>query len=119
MPVWEDDINLEMLELASAEGEFDPMNNVSLREIRNSEHENSPLNKVPEPGDSDAETDQGLESLEPELEAASALMESPTLQCVDENDVSLDMDGWDLDGKSEEELSDKGESEEEQGFDFS
>ena len=51
VPVWEDDINLEMLELTSAEGEFDPMNNVSLREIRNSEHENSPLNKVPEPGE--------------------------------------------------------------------
>ena len=46
-------------------------------------------------------------------------MESPTLQCVDEDDVALNMDGWDLDGNSEDELSDEGESEEEEGFDFS
>ena len=60
-----------MLELASAEGEFDSMNNVSLGEIRNSEHENSPSNEVPGSGDSDSETDQDdLEFLDAELEAA-------------------------------------------------
>ena len=37
---------------------------------------------------------------------------------MDEDDVALDMDGWDLDGNSDEELSDKGESEEEEGCDF-
>ena len=38
---------------------------------------------------------------------------------MDEGDVALDMDGWDLDRNSDEELSDEGESEEEEGFDFS
>ena len=42
---------------------------------------------------------------------------------MDEDDVAmtvaLDMDGWDLDGlNSEDELSDEGESEEEEGDDF-
>ena len=117
-PVWDDDIDCDVLEVTSAEGEFGSMTNVSLREIRNSKHENSPLNEVPGSGDSDLETDQDdVESLNAELEAA--LMESPTLQCVDEDDVALDMDGWDLDGNdSEAELSEEGESEEE-GFDFS
>jgi len=118
VPVWEDDIDFDALELTSAEGEFGSMNNVSLGDVRNSEHENSPLNELPGPGDSDSETDQDdLESPDAELEAA--LMESPTLQRVDEDDVALDMDGWDLDGNSEDELSDEGESEEEEGFDFS
>jgi hypothetical protein len=78
----------------------------------------SPLNEAPGSGDSSSETEQDdLESIDPELEAA--LMESPTLQCMDEDDVALDMDGWDLDGNSDEELSDEGESEEEEGFEFS
>jgi hypothetical protein len=40
-----------------------------------------------------------------------ALRESPTLQRIDEGDVALDMDGWDLDGNhdSEDEISDDGE----------
>ena len=45
-------------------------------------------------------------------------MESSTLQRVDEEDVAWDMDGWELDGNSEDELSDEGESEEEEGFNF-
>ena len=111
-------VDFDTLDLTSVEGEFGSMNNVSLREIRNSEHGNSLLNEVPGSRDSDSETDQDdLESLEAELEAA--LMESPTLQRVDEDDVALDMDGWDLDGlSSEDELSDEGESEEEEGDDF-
>jgi hypothetical protein len=65
---------------------------------------------VPGSEDSDLETDQDdLETLEAGLKAA--LMVSPTLQCVDKDDVALDMDGWDLDGNSEEELSDEDESE--------
>jgi len=43
VPVWEDDIDFDALELTSAEGEFGSMNNVSLGDVRNSEHENSPL----------------------------------------------------------------------------
>ena len=118
VPVWEDDIDFDMPELTSAEGKFGSMNNISLSEIRNSKHENSLLNKVPGSGDSNSETDQDdLESLDAKLEAA--LMESLTQQCVDEDDVALDMDGWDLDRNSEDELSDKGESEEEEEFDFS
>ena len=117
-PVWEDDIDVDTpLELSSAEGEFGSMNNVLLGEIRNSEHENSLLNEVPGSGESDSETDQNdFESPEAELDAV--LIESPTLQRVDEEDVALDMDGWDLDGNSEDEFSDEGESEVEEGFDF-
>jgi hypothetical protein len=37
---------------------------------------------------------------------------------VDEDDVVLDMDGWDLDVNSEGEFSDEGESEEDEGFDM-
>ena len=116
-PVWEEDIDFDALELTAAEGEFGSVNNVSARGNRNSERGYSPLNEAPTSGDSSSETDQDdLESIDPELEAA--LAESPTLQCVDEDDVALDMDGWDLDGNSDEELSDKGESEEEEGCDF-
>ena len=79
VPVLEDDIDFDMLDLTSVEGEFGSMNNVSLREIRNSEHGNSLLNEVPGSRDSDSETDQNdLESLEAKLEAA--LMESLTHQ---------------------------------------
>ena len=63
---------------------------------------------------------RNLESLDAEMEAA--LIESPTLQHVDEEDdvaFKLDMDGWDLDGNSEDDLSDEGKSEVEEGFDFS
>jgi hypothetical protein len=119
-PVWEEDMDFDALELTAAEGEFDSVNNVSAKGNRNSEREYSPLlNEAPGSGESGSETDQDdLESIDPELEAA--LMESPTLQCVDEDDVALDMDGWDdLDGNSDEELSDEGESEEEEEFDFS
>lgn len=117
-PVWEEDIDFDALELTAAEGEFGSVNNASARGNRNSERGYSPLNEAPTSGDSSSETDQDdLESIDPELEAA--LAESPTLQCVDEDDVALDMDGWDLDGNSDEELSDEGESEEEEGFDFS
>ena len=67
--------------------------------------------------ESGSETDQDdFESLEAELDAV--LIESPTLQRVDEEDVALDMDGWDLDGNSEDEFSDESESEVEEGFDF-
>jgi hypothetical protein len=109
-PVWEDDIDFDELELTSAQGVFGSKNNVSLGEIGNSEHENSPSNEVPGSGDSGSETDQDLEPLDAELEAA--LMESPTLPRVDEGDVALDMDGWDLDEISEEEISDESENEE-------
>jgi len=117
-PVWEEDIDFDALELTAAEGEFGSVNNASAGGNRNSERGYSPLNEAPGSGDSSSETGQDdLESIDPELEAA--LMESPTLQCTDEDDVALDMDGWDLDGNSDEELSDEDESEEEEGFDFS
>ena len=80
---------------------------------------NSPSNEVPGSGERDSETDQDdFESLTTELDVV--LMESPTLQRVDEEDVALDMDGWDLDGNSEDEFSDEGEGESdvEEGFDF-
>jgi hypothetical protein len=119
-PVLEDDIDFDALELTSAEGEFSSMNRVSLGAIGNPDLKNSPTspsNEVPGSEDGGSETDEdNLESLDAEMEAA--LMESPTLQCVDEEDVALDMDGWDLDGNSMDELSDEGESEEEEGFDF-
>jgi hypothetical protein len=118
-PVWEEDVDFDALDLTAAEGEFDSVNNVSAKGNRNLEREYSPLlNEAAESEESSSETDRDdLESIDPELEAA--LMESPTLQCVDEDDVALDMDGWDLDGNSEEELSDEGESEEEEEFDSS
>ena len=48
-------------------------------------------------------------------------MESPTLQRVDEDDVALDMDGWDLYGNSDEPSDEEGESDvdDSEGFDFS
>jgi len=117
-PVWEEDIDFDVLELTAAEGEFSSVNNTSAGGNRNSERGYSPLNEAPGSGDSSSETGQDdLESIDPELEAA--LMESPTLQCMDENDIALDMDGWDLDRNSDEELSDEDKSEEEEGFDFS
>ena len=118
MPVCEDDIDFDTPESTSPDGEFGSMNDVSPGEIRNSEHDNSLSNEVLGSRDNDSETDQdNIESLDAELEAA--LMESPTLQRVDEDDVALDMDGWDLDGNSEDELSDEGEREAEEGFEFS
>jgi hypothetical protein len=47
----------------------------------------------------------------PELE--TLLMESPTLECVDEEDVALDMDGWELNPGSDSE-----DSESEEVLDF-
>jgi hypothetical protein len=110
-PVWEDEIDFDALELTAAES--GAVNNASAEEDINSERGNSPSNEVPGSEDSDAEADQD-EFIDPELEAA--LRGSPTLQREDEDDVALDMDGWDIDS---EEHSDEGESEEEEGFDFS
>ena len=60
---------------------------------------------------------------DPESWALNAKLEaaSPTLRCLDEDVVDLDMDGWDLDGDLEDDHSDEGESEEEEekGFEFS
>ncbi|KAF8959752.1 hypothetical protein BDZ97DRAFT_2042356 [Flammula alnicola] len=50
-----------------------------------------------------------LEVLDPELEAL--LLESPTLQRIEAEDVDLDMDGWDLD--SDGDMSEESEGEEE------
>ena len=121
-PVWEDDIDFDVLESTLAEGEFGSINelNMSFGEMSNSERENSPSNDAQRSGDSDSEQDQDdLESLDAELEAV--LMESPTLQRVDEDDVALDMDGWDLYGNSDEPSDDEDGSEvdDSEGFDFS
>ena len=95
-PVWEDDIDFDVLESTLAEGEFGSINelNMSFGEMSNSERENSP---------------------------EAVLMESPTLQRVDEDDVALDMDGWDLYGNSDEPSDDEDGSEvdDSKGFDFS
>ncbi|KAF8173450.1 hypothetical protein BJ912DRAFT_1024853 [Pholiota molesta] len=60
---------------------------------------NSPIDEVPtdsEASASDAECEyDAADIIDPDLEGA--LMGSPTLQCIDEVDVALDMDGWDLD----------------------
>ena len=122
MPVWEEDINFNALEITEAKCKFGSANNASARGNKDSEHEYSPLNEVTGSGDSSSETDhEDLKSIlvDPKLETALRLMESLTLQCVDEDDVALDMDGWDLDGNSDNDLSDEGKSEEEEGFDFS
>ncbi|KAF8968229.1 hypothetical protein BDZ97DRAFT_1916079 [Flammula alnicola] len=50
-----------------------------------------------------------LEVLDPELEAL--LLESPTLQQIEAEDVDLDMDGWDL--ESDGDMSEESEGEEE------
>ncbi|KDR77663.1 hypothetical protein GALMADRAFT_209941 [Galerina marginata CBS 339.88] len=60
-----------------------------------------------EASDSDSEGDRDV--IDPRLEAM--LMESPTLQRIDEGDVALDMDGWELEPESDEEMSEFDESE--------
>ena len=93
VPVWENDIDFDTLELTSVEGELGSINDASLGDIRNSKNKNSPLNEVPGSRESDSETaEDDPDALDAKLEAT--VMESPTLQRVDEEDVALDMDGW-------------------------
>ena len=47
---------------------------------------------------------------------AAALVYSPTLERITDDDVALDMDGWDLDTESEEEMSEESEGEGEGEF---
>jgi hypothetical protein len=64
MPVWEEDIGFDALELTAAECEFGSVNNASARGNRNSERRYSPLNEAPGSGDGSSETDQDdLESI--------------------------------------------------------
>jgi hypothetical protein len=55
-----------------------------------------------ESSSSDDDADQE-KVIDPELEM------SPTLECVDEDDVALDMDGWELHPESEDEMSEGSE----------
>lgn len=64
---------------------------------------NTPSN-VADSEDGDAEPNPELDTL---------LMESPTLECVDEEDVALDMNGWELNPGSDSE-----DSESEEVLDF-
>ncbi|PPQ92857.1 hypothetical protein CVT25_004345 [Psilocybe cyanescens] len=79
------------------------------------QRENSPSDEGSELDNNASDTDKDdIDVINPGLEAI--LMESPTLQRVDEEDVALDMDGWDLDEVgSEDEISDESEEEDSLG----
>lgn len=79
------------------------------KETDNEENGNPPSGVLSDSEDDDSEEDP---IFDPELDAL--LMASPTLERVNEEDVTLDMDGWELDPglESEEEMSEESEGEE-------
>jgi hypothetical protein len=102
-PVLEEDIDSDVMvdDEIPAEIVVDASENASVAKENNARSMNSPLNDTTdsEASISDAESDAASDTviIDPDLE--SALMGSPTLQCEDEDDVALDMDGWDLDSE--------------------
>jgi len=79
------------------------------KETDTEENGNSPSGVL-----SDFEDDDSEEDLNFDTELDALLIESPTLECVGEEDVALDMDGWELDlgSDTEEEMSEESEGEE-------
>lgn len=76
-------------------------------EMGGDKRENSPTGEEPGLEDGEVEVDQ---EINPEMEVGS-----PTLDRVTEDDVALDMDEWELDPESEDEMS---EDSEEDGVGF-
>jgi len=54
---------------------------------------------------SDSDTDDEVTSIHPDID--TWISNSPTLECINEEDVALDMDGWELDSDLEEAGSDE------------
>jgi hypothetical protein len=100
-PVFEDEVDGDMMLECTLPTEIN--NDFEERTLvaagNYSKDANSPIDEVPtdsEASTSDAECEyDAADIIDPDLEGA--LMGSPTLQCIDEVDVALDMDGWDLD----------------------
>ncbi|KAF8174074.1 hypothetical protein BJ912DRAFT_858960 [Pholiota molesta] len=120
--VFENEHDIGSPSLPATNVQVDAMKTVqkSLSAGNTSEHNDLPTNEARDADESAGEADQ--EEIELEFDASDAfLMASPTLERIDEYDVELDMDGWDLEEDSgeddDEDMSE--ESDEEDGaFDF-